>query len=93
MGINVITDEPAIVVLQLIGHALAAMARVLVRFKSGVIQMMDGVALLSVAVAQARRQPLHIVTVSFQPEITEHMIERAVLHYQHDDLVDLLQVV
>src|SRR4029453_16234798 len=77
---NVVFDETAVVVCQLIRHALAAMAWILVCLESGVSKRMDGIIFLSVVVVQTGGQPVCVGSVSFQLQITEHMVEGSVLH-------------
>src|SRR6185369_14632534 len=55
--------------------------------------MMYRIAFLPIAVPQARGQTVYVASSFFKFEIAEHVIERAVLHQQNDDIVDLAEII
>jgi hypothetical protein len=57
------------------------------------VEMMDGIAVPVVLVGELWTQTIDVTAATLKRQIPEHVIERAVLGHQNDDVVDLLEVV
>jgi len=51
-------------------------------------QVVDWVAVAVMGVGELWPQPVDIRAAALQREVPQHVIERAVLHHQHDDVLD-----
>jgi len=85
-------DEAAHVVRDLLGDAGAAVAWVLVLRQGRTLEVPNLVALALVAVRHARLQAVDVRAGALEAEVAEHVVERAVLEHEDDDVLDLLQV-
>ena len=56
------------------------------------VEMMDGIAAPIMLVGELPAQTIDIAAAALKRQVPEHVIERAVLEHQDDDVVDLLQV-
>jgi hypothetical protein len=56
------------------------------------LEMADRVAAPVVVVGELLPQPVDVAAPTLQRQVSEHVIKRAVLQHQHDDVVDLLQI-
>ena len=55
-------------------------------------EMVDGIAAPAVLVGELPPQTVDIAAATLKGQVPEHVIKRAVLEHQNDDVVDLLQV-
>jgi hypothetical protein len=53
--------------------------------------MVDRVAPTRVLVGHPRSKAIYVVASTLEREVTEHVIERAVLQHQYDDVLDPLE--
>src|SRR5262249_26577768 len=44
------------------------------------------------SVAEARVKPVDVLSAAFELKVAQHLVERAVLHHEDDDVIDLTQV-
>ena len=56
------------------------------------VEMVDGIAAPVVLVGELPAQTIDIAAGALKREIAEHVIKRAILEHQDDDVLDLLQV-
>ena len=56
------------------------------------LEMADRVAASVVVVGELFPQAVDVVAPALERQVSEHVIKRAVLEHQHDDVVDLLQI-
>ena len=51
----------------------------------------DRIRAAFVLVRHPLAKPVDVEAVVFQPEVSEHVVEGAVLEHQHDDVLDLVE--
>jgi hypothetical protein len=76
----------------LIGGAGAAVTRVLGFGQRGALKVADPVLLALIRVRHRGLQTVNVGSAGLETEIPEHVVERAVLEHQDDDVVDLFEV-
>ena len=91
-GLHVVADEAGALVLQLLVDAPARVAWILRLHELGARGGMDAVRLAPVLVLHLEGWTLDVVAMLLDRQEAEHVIERAVLQHQDDDVVDLLKV-
>ena len=92
MGLRVVADEAAIIVLQLARHRGPRMAGILAGRQCSALQMVDGIGHASVHVDVFAAQAVDLRAPAFQAQVAQHMVEGTVFHHQHDDMVDARQL-
>jgi hypothetical protein len=85
-------DESAHVPAHLLGDAGAAVARILVLRQRRPLEVANLVRLAAVDVCHARLQAVDVGPAGLDRQVAEHVVERAVLEHEHDDVVDLAEV-
>ena len=83
--------EATVVVPELAIHMTPAMFGI-EPFQPGATERVHGIGAPVVLVGHARFQPLHLGHHAVQLQIAQHVVERAVLHHQNDDVIDLAEV-
>ena len=95
--VHVGLDKAAVLVLQLVVDRAATVRgilrfgqlrhRQLVHTETEPVVLRELPAVIVVDVRHPRLQPVQLRTPARQPQISEHVIERAVLHHQDDDVI------
>ena len=99
--VHVGLDKAAVLVLQLVVDRAATVRRVLrlgqlrhrqlVHTEAQPVVLRELPATVVVDVCHPRLQSVQLRPAALQTQIAEHVIERAVFHHQHDDVLDLFK--
>ena len=92
MRLRIVVDEAAVIVLQLLRHRQARMRRVLLRAEGRALQMVHRIRHARVQVGMTGLQAIDVGAPTFQAQVAQHVVERAVFHHQHDDMLDARQI-
>ena len=87
-GAYVVGDEPGVAASQLLVHARARVARILLLGERGGVEPVDLVRAALVLVAHTGPQPVDVLAAAHEAEVSEHVVEGAVLHHEHDEVLD-----
>ena len=86
-----VADEPAVAVAELLGDVAGFMPGVF--FHSCRIETANFIFLAVILVEHFIRQAIDFFAAGLELQIAEHVIEGTILQHEHDDMIDLAQVV
>jgi len=89
--LDVVGGEAAVPARELLVHARARVARVLLLCEGRPLEPEDGVRATVVLVRHAVAQAVDVEPVLLEVEVAKHVVERAVLEHEHDHVLDVVE--
>jgi hypothetical protein len=88
---GIVGDKSTVVIAQLLRYSISLMARVVL--ENSPRQAVHSIRVALIGVRHPGIQSVHLRVRAFELQVAQHVIKRAILHHQYDDVIYLLKVI